>query len=73
MFSNFCFVEAVFNTVIAPGWKGFLTLELVYHKKDLLYLPKQCPIAQIIFETVAEPVEYIGKYQNQDNKPVGAK
>lgn len=63
---------SVFNTVIEPGWKGFLTLELVYHGNKELIIPAGSGIAQVIFSRVENPAEYKGKYQNQDNRPVSA-
>lgn len=63
---------SVFNTVIEPGWKGFLTLELVYHGEDELIIPAGAGIAQVIFHEVEESARYNGKYQNQADKPVGA-
>lgn len=62
---------SVFNTVIEPGWKGFLTLELVYHGQDKLHLPAGCGIAQVLFSEIAVHNSYDGKYQNQADKPVG--
>lgn len=62
---------SLFNTVIEPGWQGFLTLELVNNSgKPLLILPG-FPIAQIIFMRMEEPTEkpYTGKYQNQGRGP----
>lgn len=58
---------AVQNTVIEPGWKGFLTLELTNHSSKIIKLNKEMPIAQIIFHLLDEPTEqpYDGKYQNQ--------
>lgn len=64
---------SVFNTVIEPGWKGFLTLELVYHRRKELYIPAGSGIAQVIFHQLVEPARYTGKYQNQPNYPVEAK
>lgn len=64
---------SVFNTVIEPGWKGFLTLELVYHGEGYLDLPAGCGIAQVLFTQISENNAYNGKYQNQENKPVAAK
>lgn len=64
---------SVFNTVIEPGWKGFLTLELVYHGKDELIIPAGAGIAQVIFHQTSCHAAYNGKYQNQENKPVAAK
>lgn len=63
---------SVFNTVIEPGWKGFLTLELVYHGSDILIIPAGAGIAQVIFHQTAESAAYDGKYQNQANEPVPA-
>ena len=63
---------SVFNTVIEPGWNGFLTLELVYQGEDELIIPAGAGIAQIIFHEVEVPVFYTGKYQNQEDKPVAA-
>ena len=61
---------SVFNTVIEPGWKGFLTLELVYHGSNVLELPAGTGIAQVIFSEVMNPVKYTGAYQNQADRPV---
>lgn len=63
---------SVFNTVIEPGWKGFLTLELVYHRWLPLRIPAGSGIAQVIFHRVHEPASYTGKYQNQADRPVHA-
>lgn len=64
---------SVFNTVIEPGWKGYLTLELVYHGRKKLHIPAGAGIAQVLFHLVQEPANYNGKYQNQENKPVAAR
>lgn len=63
---------SVFNTVIEPGWKGFLTLELVYHGKGELLIPAGSGIAQVVFHELATYAEYNGKYQNQADQPVSA-
>lgn len=63
---------SVFNTVIEPGWKGYLTLELVYHGNGSLLIPSGCGIAQVLFHYASTAAEYNGKYQNQADKPVGA-
>lgn len=62
---------SVFNTVIEPGWKGFLTLELVYHGQADLYIPAGSGIAQVIFHRLEVPAVYAGKYQNQEAGPQG--
>ena len=63
---------SVFNTVIEPGWKGFLTLELVYHGDELLQIEAGDPIAQVVFHKVDDDAYYNGKYQNQPDRPVEA-
>ena len=63
---------SVFNTVIEPGWKGFLTLELVFHGSKELILPAGCGIAQVIFSSLAHDAAYEGKYQNQKDDPVAS-
>lgn len=60
---------SVFNTVIEPGWSGFLTLELVYHGNGLLRIPAGTGIAQVVFHLTIENAQYAGKYQNQEDKP----
>jgi len=62
---------SLFNTVIEPGWNGFLTLELVNHSAGALHIESGSPIAQIIFMRMEEPTEkpYTGKYQNQGRGP----
>lgn len=64
---------SVFNTVIEPGWSGFLTLELVYHGKSRLLIPAGAGIAQVLFHQIATPASYNGKYQGQEDGPVEAR
>ena len=65
---------SVFNTVIEPGWLGWLTLELVYHGLIPLRIPAGAGIAQVIFHQIAVTASYAGgKYDNQPNHPVRAK
>jgi dCTP deaminase len=66
---------AVQNTVIEPGWGGFLTLELVWtplygdlHRASL-HLEEGWPIAQVVFHLVNGRAQYVGKYQNQKRGP----
>lgn len=49
---------SVFNTVIEPGWKGFLTLELVYHGSEDFHIPAGSGIAQVLFHELAIPALY---------------
>jgi dCTP deaminase len=64
------------NTVIEPGWSGYLTLELTcnFYSYDI-YLLAGMPIAQVVFHKLDEPTErpYEGKYQNQLAGPQPAK
>ncbi len=66
---------AVQNTVIEPGWRGYLTLELTNHSIDQIDIDYLDPIAQIIFHLLDEDTEmpYSGKYQNQPPGPQPAK
>lgn len=63
---------SVFNTVIEPGWRGFLTLELVYHGREPLVIPAGAGIAQVVFHQLVQHAEYEGKYQDQADQPVEA-
>lgn len=61
---------SVFNTVIEPGWKGFLTLELKNQSEHFFSILEGDPIAQILFFTTDETTDgYTGKYQNQEAGP----
>ena len=63
---------SVFNTVIEPDWRGFLTLEIVYHGWKPLRIPDGAGIAQVIFHELSETASYgDGKYQDQPDAPVG--
>ncbi len=64
---------SVFNTVIEPGWHGWLTLELIYHGWKPLRIKAGSGIAQAIFHEIIEPKAYIGRYQGQEDAPVPAK
>lgn len=65
---------SVFNTVIEPGWRGFLTLELVNHGYEKLHIPAGSPIAQVLFfQSRYETKAYTGKYQNQKRGPQEAR
>jgi len=68
---------SVFNTVIEPGWRGYLTLELVNHGAQTLRLIRGQGIAQVVFHLLDLPTELPypkdGKYQDQGYGPVGAR
>lgn len=62
---------ALQNTVVEPGWWGFLTLEITMHRWRFLRLRKGTPIAQVIFHRLEAPTEipYRGRYQDQGRGP----
>lgn len=73
---------ALQNTVIEPGWKGFLTLEITNHSRKRPWwkfwasrngvdLVAGTPIAQIVFHLLDTTTEapYAGKYQGQAAGP----
>lgn len=64
---------SVFNTVIEPGWQGWLTLELIYHGWGVLRIPAGAGIAQVLFHRLEERAAYDGKYQDQGDRPVPAR
>lgn len=65
---------AVQNTVIEPGWEGWLTLEITNHGNEKITLKRGMPICQVVFHFVDQPVQqvYDGKYQGQRRGPVEA-
>jgi dCTP deaminase len=60
------------NSLIEPGWRGWLTLELVYHGWGVLRIPAGAGIAQVLFHQTMEKALYTGRYQNQPNAPTPA-
>lgn len=64
---------ALQNTVLEPGWEGFITLELTIHRESITIFDGD-PIAQIMFHRLEEPTTkpYTGKYQNQADGAVEA-
>ncbi len=61
----------VFNTVIEPGWRGFLTMELKNQTGEEMLFRAGDAIGQVVFHFLDEPAErpYAGKYQNQARGP----
>lgn len=55
------------NTIVEPGWRGYLTLEISNHGREVIIIEKGTAIAQIILHLLDQPTEqaYEGKYQNQ--------
>jgi len=48
---------AVQNTLLDPGWPGYLTLELSNHSAAEIRIARGEPIAQIVFELLDQPTE----------------
>ena len=65
-------VDASLTTNIEPGWNGFLTIELTFNGEQDVHIPAGSGILQVIFEEILEPTTYVGRYQNQADKPVEA-
>ena len=62
------------NTVIEPGWSGYLTLEIKNIGNEQVPIFRGQGIAQIIFHKLSNPVNpYRGKYHNQERGPVSAR
>lgn len=63
------------NTVIEPGWRGHLTLELTNHGSEVITIRSGSPIAQIVFHRLEVETEapYDGKYQDQEPGPQRAR
>ena len=57
---------AVQNTVLEPGWNGYLTMEITNHGTNSIMLSAHMPIAQVMFHKGDIPCQlYDGKYQDQ--------
>ena len=66
-------IDASFSTFIDPGFKGFLTIEIVNFSGNAIMLKTGQPILKVVAIPCIFPVyPYTGKYQNQPNKPVSA-
>lgn len=65
---------ALQNTVLEPGWRGWITLELSNHGTNSIRLLRGQPIAQVLFHQLASRARtpYNGKYQNQPDQPVAS-
>lgn len=66
---------SLFNTTGEPGWRGFLTLELVNHSWWPIRFKRGMPIAQIVFHYLDQATDqpYSGKYSDQPAGPQRAR
>lgn len=64
-----------FGSVLQPGWRGFLTVELINHSRVPVILKNGQPLCQLVFHFLDELAEhpYDGVYQDQIGIPVGAR
>lgn len=67
------FVDAALGTDMEPGWKGFLTIEIVFNGDEPIVIPAGAGLVKAVFHEIAHPADYgDGKYQNQPPRPVPA-
>jgi dCTP deaminase len=59
---------AVQNTVIEPGWRGQLVVELTNHSDLVREIMPGSPIAQVVLHKLDEETEqpYAGRYQDRE-------
>jgi deoxycytidine triphosphate deaminase len=65
---------SAFNTLFDPGFRGNATLELVNLSDREVFIRAGDPICQLVFHRLDRHTDrpYVGKYQDQPRKPVGA-
>lgn len=64
------FIDATIGTDMEPGWKGFLTIELIFHGNEAIDIPAGSGIAKVVFHELKNWAQYEGKYDNQPDRPV---
>lgn len=64
------FVDATLGTDAEPGWKGHLTIEMVFNGNNPITIEPGTGILKAVFTTTKEKAYYDGKYQNQADRPV---
>lgn len=67
-----CFIDAALGTDGEPGWKGNLTVEIVFHDLEPLEIPAGSGIMKAVFHEIRHLAEYGGKYQDQPDRPIPA-
>lgn len=67
------FVDASNGTDVDPGFRGHLTIELTFNDVVPIVIPAGSGIAKFVFHEISNAAEYSGKYQDQPDRPVGAK
>lgn len=68
------FLDASFSTDGEPGWKGHLTIELVFHDLEPVTIYAGSGILKAVFHETKELADYGAtlnkKYQDQPDKPI---
>lgn len=57
---------------VKPGHKGFLTIEGIFDGLQPLVIAPGSGILKAVFHEIKNRVVYLGKYENQENRPVPA-
>lgn len=66
------FVDAALGTDGEPGWKGHLTIEIIFHGTQQIEIQPGTGILKAVFHEITERAHYDGKYQNQEDMPIPA-
>ena len=59
-------------TLIEPGWRGFLTIEIHLQTTRIVRIKAGSGIAAVLFARLTDPAQYDGAYQDQPDRPVEA-
>lgn len=66
------FFDTTIGTDMEPGWKGFLTIEIIFHGDEEIIIPAGSGIAKAVFHEIKDHATYTGKYNQQPDHPVPA-
>lgn len=61
------------NSLVQPGWRGHLTLEVFNHSWLFRVVRRGDTLAQVVYHEVAGSRPYAGRYQDQPRGPVRAR
>lgn len=57
-------------TLIEPGWRGYLTIEIHLQTTRIVRIEAGSGIAAVLFARLSDPARYDGAYQDQPDRPV---
>lgn len=67
-------IDAAHDTVLEPGWEGYLTVEITHSGYQRIRITEGDPIVKIVFMRMDQEVNgYKGKYHQQGPGPQEAK